>query len=299
MGSVSDDGSRNLYTVLDLKPNASPEEIRTAYYELARLYHPDRRKQDEKAEEAFRAIARAAAILRDPEQRRLYDRGDISETTLSAAPQHTQSRRDYRRPALVFFVTLAVTSFIATGLSVVVLRRTSQIPILSRNDDGRAATSKVAGASLPPDEHKRPGTHAAEPSGLPLEDSQPWRRAGQQPAASDDEKRVASKLELLPPVKSSASSSSAVQRPAVPSQSHAEAPVPAHPAKSPPNVVAESGSRSSSTFALPSFDVPSDGRFMRAKLSLMRDHKPKTDDCSLTLTAKAILLHVSAAIRAK
>ena len=68
------DPEKEYYAVLGLKEDASPEEIRKAYRKLALHYHPDRNRGEAGAEERFKAISEAYAVLLDPEKRRLYDR---------------------------------------------------------------------------------------------------------------------------------------------------------------------------------------------------------------------------------
>jgi molecular chaperone DnaJ len=60
------------YDLLGLSRNASQEEIKNAYRSLALKYHPDRNKRPE-AEEKFKEVSEAYAILSDPEKRREYD----------------------------------------------------------------------------------------------------------------------------------------------------------------------------------------------------------------------------------
>jgi curved DNA-binding protein CbpA len=67
------DPEKEYYAILGLKEDASPEEIRKAYRKLALHYHPDRNHGDAGAEERFKAISEAYAVLLDPEKRRLYD----------------------------------------------------------------------------------------------------------------------------------------------------------------------------------------------------------------------------------
>jgi curved DNA-binding protein CbpA len=67
------DPEKEYYAILGLKEDASSEEIRKAYRKLALHYHPDRNRGDAGAEERFKAISEAYAVLLDPEKRRLYD----------------------------------------------------------------------------------------------------------------------------------------------------------------------------------------------------------------------------------
>lgn len=63
------------YSVLGVQHNASLEEIKKAYREAALRYHPDRVSEAEKksAEEKFKQISEAYAVLSDPQKRALYD----------------------------------------------------------------------------------------------------------------------------------------------------------------------------------------------------------------------------------
>ncbi|GAA2355252.1 J domain-containing protein [Nonomuraea africana] len=63
---------RDPYKVLGVARDASQDEIQRAYRKLARAFHPDINKGPE-AEEKFKDVAEAYAILSDPEQRRRYD----------------------------------------------------------------------------------------------------------------------------------------------------------------------------------------------------------------------------------
>jgi curved DNA-binding protein len=62
------------YGVLGVSKNASDEEIKKAYRRMAMRYHPDHAKGDAKAEEQFKKISEAYAVLSDKEKRQQYDR---------------------------------------------------------------------------------------------------------------------------------------------------------------------------------------------------------------------------------
>jgi DnaJ-class molecular chaperone with C-terminal Zn finger domain len=60
--------TKNYYDILGVPRNATLDEIKKAYRELALKYHPDRNKSKE-AEEKFKEINEAYAVLSDPEKR--------------------------------------------------------------------------------------------------------------------------------------------------------------------------------------------------------------------------------------
>jgi curved DNA-binding protein len=65
--------AKDYYAALGVARGASEEEIKKAYRKLAMQYHPDRNKGDKKAEEKFKDISEAYAVLSDKEKRTQYD----------------------------------------------------------------------------------------------------------------------------------------------------------------------------------------------------------------------------------
>ena len=77
---------RDYYEVLGVQKNASPEELKSAFRSLARKYHPDVNKEAD-AEERFKEINEAYAVLSDGEKRAAYDRyGHAGVNGMGGAP---------------------------------------------------------------------------------------------------------------------------------------------------------------------------------------------------------------------
>jgi len=110
----------NPYDVLGVPRQADEAAIKKAYRKLAQASHPDRNPDDPEAEERFKQIGRAYAVLSDAEQRRAYDEfgeialdpnfdaeraratshmggfndlGSLFEDLLGAAPRRPRARR--------------------------------------------------------------------------------------------------------------------------------------------------------------------------------------------------------------
>jgi molecular chaperone DnaJ len=82
--------SEDHYTLLGLQRNASLEEIKRAYRQLAKRYHPDRTQNNAQDTEIFKAVSVAFATLSNPEKRAEYDR-------LLAASEHRTAHLHGRR----------------------------------------------------------------------------------------------------------------------------------------------------------------------------------------------------------
>lgn len=82
------------YAALGLSKSASDADIKKAYKRIARESHPDLNPGDPKAEARFKAASSAHDLLKDPERRARFDRGEID-----ASGQERPDRRFYREYA--------------------------------------------------------------------------------------------------------------------------------------------------------------------------------------------------------
>ena len=64
---------KDYYKILETNKNASQEEIKQKYRELAKKWHPDANGNGEESEEKFKDIAEAYSVLSSPAKRKEYD----------------------------------------------------------------------------------------------------------------------------------------------------------------------------------------------------------------------------------
>lgn len=65
--------AKDYYQTLGVARDIEPAALKKAYRKLAQTWHPDRNPGDKKAEDRFKEITEAYAVLSDPEKRRQYD----------------------------------------------------------------------------------------------------------------------------------------------------------------------------------------------------------------------------------
>ncbi len=64
---------KDYYQILGVDKGADQEAIKKAYRKMALKYHPDKNKDDPQAEDKFKEVNEAYAVLSNPEKRRQYD----------------------------------------------------------------------------------------------------------------------------------------------------------------------------------------------------------------------------------
>lgn len=109
------------YQLLEVRPGATAKEVRDAYHQVARRFHPDRVRQEDEgaraaAEQIAKRVSEAYAVLRDPRRRRFYDQqlgGEAGVRRLALveggaeADRRVQDDRHGRTPNGRRYVTLA------------------------------------------------------------------------------------------------------------------------------------------------------------------------------------------------
>ncbi len=89
---------KNLYEVLRVRTTATQEQIKRAYLELIKKYHPDRYLGDKVYAERYTAVlTEAYSILKDPEKRRNYDEQhniNVNPTKKELREEDRQIKRD-------------------------------------------------------------------------------------------------------------------------------------------------------------------------------------------------------------
>ncbi|XP_027539721.1 dnaJ homolog subfamily A member 3, mitochondrial [Neopelma chrysocephalum] len=83
------------YQVLGVPRTATQKEIKKAYYQLAKKYHPDTNKDDPKAKEKFSQLAEAYEVLSDEVKRKQYDAYGTASFEAGAAGAGAGTGRQY------------------------------------------------------------------------------------------------------------------------------------------------------------------------------------------------------------
>lgn len=65
--------AKDYYKILGVDKNASSKDIKKAYYELAKKYHPDTNKNDPNSAKKFQEVSEAYQVLSDDSKKRQYD----------------------------------------------------------------------------------------------------------------------------------------------------------------------------------------------------------------------------------
>ncbi len=97
---------KTYYEILDVEKDSRKEDIRTAYFNLAKKFHPDTHPDfdkdiKERAEEIFMAITTAYQTLSDNEKRAEYD-SQIEVATLTEAKTSYEAEIAYRKAEVLF-----------------------------------------------------------------------------------------------------------------------------------------------------------------------------------------------------
>jgi molecular chaperone DnaJ len=87
--------TRDYYSTLGVKREATAEEIRKAFRKLARKYHPDVNPNDKKAEEKFKEISEANDVLSDTKKRKIYDQVGFYSDNIDPAAAEAAARGGY------------------------------------------------------------------------------------------------------------------------------------------------------------------------------------------------------------
>jgi DnaJ-class molecular chaperone len=120
---------RNFYDVLGIDPNADNEEIKDAFQNLAKIFHPDLNLGDEMAERRFKEICQAYGTLKEPRTRAAYE--------LGLAHQRRKAQRGVSTAVMAGFTTSMISTIVISLVMVWLLtdgRQASAIGVDGRSD---------------------------------------------------------------------------------------------------------------------------------------------------------------------
>ena len=101
--------AENCYEILGISPEANDEEVKQAFRELAKNYHPDRNPGDEEAERQFKRVNMAYDAVKDAGRRQAYNEW----LAFSVGRQKTKRRQWGRLAALLVLLLLGPSAAIS------------------------------------------------------------------------------------------------------------------------------------------------------------------------------------------
>ena len=112
------DPAMDYYRVLGVKPNATAEEIHTAYRRLARAYHPDCYPGSTGSLVRMARVNVAKSVLLDPNMRAAYDRSRsrAQGPSVPSVQRRTASRKGGRRFDYTTALMLAIVAPLMVAL---------------------------------------------------------------------------------------------------------------------------------------------------------------------------------------
>lgn len=86
------------YDILQVTPNATQAQIKTAYYKQSFIYHPDKNAGSEEATRRFAEVSEAYTVLGSKWLRRKYDSGILSQSDLQSSARPSGRETASARP---------------------------------------------------------------------------------------------------------------------------------------------------------------------------------------------------------
>ena len=97
----------NYYKDLGLDVSASSSEIKEAFIEMSKKYHPDMNPDDPDALQKFQVITQANEVLSNPKLRRSYDRGTMGQRT-SVADNELRKHKVRKKTCLILNMLMPI-----------------------------------------------------------------------------------------------------------------------------------------------------------------------------------------------
>lgn len=154
------------YAVLGVSRQAEPDEIRDAYWAIARVNHPDRTGNDPAKNELFKLATEAFKILSDPEARSQYDFGFNPITSVQDLfSRHRAGRNvmDIMLPSAPAVPQRGVDVAFIVNASLESLSKGGSVTIAIRSAEGKAQEMQLM---LPEQAHRRPWCRLRKLGGL-------------------------------------------------------------------------------------------------------------------------------------